>query len=371
MKKTTVLILVLVLCLTVCITGCSSDIEEASAAPTADTSIPTDAPEETEPVDDTVYELIYSTINGSNSPMYMNVDAPLMRAIEENSNGRIKFVEYLGGALCGSGEGHDAVLSGICDMTFDAPAWYTGVFPLSILLEQGLGFASGKALTWVYYDLIHEYGAPEYDDLVVLAPMCSGPRALISSVPVRTLSDWQGLQIRTNSSLGAVVNAWGGTSVTMGTSEVYEALQNNLVDGGIFSYESMTNSKYYEVCDYITDLNMLQATICIYMSRDKYDSLPEVLQQVITDTAYEFFVSTSSKFYGGFTEQGMSMAYDANPDLEWIKLDDATRVEWTESLGSLTDTYIQTINDMGYDGEEILQWVIDKYEHYLGLYPSA
>jgi TRAP-type C4-dicarboxylate transport system substrate-binding protein len=184
------------------------------------------------------------------------------------------------------------------------------------------------------------------------------------------LKDWSGLQIRTNSSLAAVVNAWGGTSVTMGSSEVYEALQNNLVDGGIFSYESMTGSKYYEVCDYITDLSMLQATVCIYMSQKKFESLPSDLQKIITDTSYNFFVSTSSKFYGDYTTQGMEIALKANPKIEWIKLDDATRDEWTKALSGLTDSYIKSLDSMGIDGKAALEWVQNKYNHYAELYPA-
>ncbi|MEA4954518.1 MAG: TRAP transporter substrate-binding protein DctP [Pseudoflavonifractor sp.] len=348
------------------LTSCSST--PAANSPSGSPNATSDGKDTTK--DDKVYELIYSTINGTNSAMYQNVDAPLMRAIEKASNGRIKFVEYLGGTLAASGEGHNAVLDGTCDVTFDAPAWYSGVFPLSILLEQGLGFASGEALSWVYYDLIHEYKAPEYDDLVVLAPMCSGPRALVSNKPVKTLKDWSGLQIRTNSSMAAVVKAWGGTPVTMGTSEVYEALQNHLVDGGIFSYESMTGSKYYEVCNYITDLSMLQATVCIYMSKEKYNSLPADLQKIITDTSYDFFVSTSSKFYSNYTDQGMETAEKANSNIEWIKLDDATRDEWTKALSGLTDSYVDSLDSMGIDGKAALKWINDKYQHYVELYPA-
>ncbi|MDR0851524.1 MAG: TRAP transporter substrate-binding protein DctP [Clostridiales Family XIII bacterium] len=323
------------------------------------------------PADDTVYELVYATPNGSTVPMYQNVDSPLMRLIEENSNGRIKFVEYLGGALAASGEAMDAVKSGAIDVTFDAPAWYTGVFPVSFLLEQPcLGTKNGEAASWVFYDLIHEIQPKEMENIVVLAPMCSGPRNIISSKPIRTLEDMKGVQLRTNTSMNAVALETGAVPVTMGSSELYEALQNHLVDGGFFSYESMTVSKYYEVCDYITDMPMVNATVMIYMGKAKFDSLPEDLQKIIVDTSYDFFVSTSSKFYNEFTDAGMEMAFAANPNLEWIHMSDAELKKWDDKLEHLYWDYTKTLDDAGYDGAELAAWVKDKVEFYNEKYAS-
>ena len=354
--------------------GCGSQ-STASNTPAADTSAQssgTSATEKTDAApakDNKVYTITYSTINGSNSPMYNTVDAPLMRAIEEASGGRIKFEEYLGGALLKSGENLDGIKNGVVDMVFDAPAWYTGVFPGAILLEQpNMGTTSGEALTWVFYDMIHELDLPEYKDIVVLAPMCSGPRALISNKAVHSLEDMNGLTVRTNSSMAAVMTALGATPVTMGTSEVYEALQSNLVNAGVFSYESMTNSRYYEVCDYIIDLSMVQATVMIYMGREAFERLPEDLQQIITDVSYDFFVSTSSKFYGGYTDIGMNTAKEANTDLEWIHLTDEELARWNEKLEPLVQDYVKTLDDMGLDGEALLTWVRERAAYYDGIY---
>lgn len=368
-KSVKLLALVLIVCLVVpmMLAGCSAAEAPAAEAPAAE------APAAEAPAaptnDGKVYEIIYSTINGNNSAMYQNVDAPLMRLIEEKSEGRIKFVEYLGGALLGSGENLDGIKSGVVDMVFDAPAWYTGVFPGAILLEQpNMGTASGEALSWVFYDMIHELQLPEFKDIVVLAPMCSGPRALVSNVPVNKLEDFADYTCRTNSSMAAVMSALGATPVTMGTSEVYEALQSNLVNSGVFSYESMCNSKYYEVCDYIIDLSMVQATVMIYMGRDSFERLPADLQQLITDVSYDFFVETSSKFYGGYTELGMATAREANPNLEWIHLTDEEQARWNEKLEPLVQEYVETLNGMGLDGEELLSWVREKAAYYDGIY---
>ncbi len=373
MKKTiaTILAIAMTLCLLAACGAAPAPAAPAAApaapaAPAAETE--TKAEEAPKPVDDKVYELVFTTQDGANSDMWKCVDEPLLRAIEANSNGRIKFVEYIGGALCASGEARDALLDGTADVAFDGQSWYNGLYPVSLLLEQPLGLQSGPALSYAAWDMIEkfpEWGVTEYDNFVMLAPMCSGPRMVATTRPIRTLEDWKGIQIRTNNSFATIVQDLGGTPVFMGNSEVYDALQNHLVEGGIFSYLSYVASRYYEVCDYVTDMSCVQAVVCLYMSKSSFEALPADLQEVITTTAREFFESTSAWFYGDYAEKGMNFAKEQNPNLEWIRIDPETRAEWTEVLKPHLDSYLEMLNkDYGYDGQAILDYLLERYQYW-------
>lgn len=317
-----------------------------------------------------VYTLVYSTNNSSTSAIYRNVEKELLNRITEASEGRIVFREYVASSLVESGEGKNAVLNDVCDVVFDSPSWYGGVFPLTTLTEMAFGFTSGEAMSHVYWDLVHELQPKEYEGLKVLCTMSSGPRCLVMNTPVCTLEDIRNQQIRSSATAALLVRAWGGVPATISSSDVYEALQNNLVDGGIFSYESMLNSGYYEICNYATNLTAAQTNVVIYMSQDKYDALPSDLRQVIDEVSREFFEEVGAGWLCDYRGEAITAMEKENPDLVFVDLDEEETQRWVEAADSTMRSYLSTLDDLGYDGEALYEWIVEKYSHYVGLYPE-
>ncbi|WP_165252810.1 TRAP transporter substrate-binding protein DctP [Adlercreutzia sp. ZJ304] len=320
---------------------------------------------------DTVYNLAYATNNSSTSEMYQNVEHELLARITEATDGRIVFTEYLASSLVKSGEGKESVLNDIVDVVFDSPSWYGGAFPLTTTTELALGLESGKVMSYVYRDLIEEFQPEEYKGLKVLLPMSSGSRLIISTDPIKSLEDLQNKQIRASATTSKLVREWGAVPTTISSSDVYEALQNNLISGGVFSYESMIESRYYDICDFITDLAATQTNTVIYMSQDKFDALPEDIQQIIEETADEFFEEKASGWWASFRDEALRIAKENNPNIEWIELDDEEVARWVAAADDYTQEYAEQLDSLGYNGQEILNWIKERYAHYKQLYPDS
>ena len=317
-----------------------------------------------------VYTLVYASNNSANAAMYKNVEHELLQRIHDATNGRIVINEYLASALTKAGEGRNAVLNDICDIVFDSPSWYSGTFPLTTLTEMPLGFKSGKALSFTLRDLIQKYKPAEYEGFKVLCPMSSGPRCLISNTPVRQLEDMKNLQVRASATSAAIVRSWGAVPTTISSSDVYEALQNNLVDSGLFSYESMAASHYYDICDYLTDLSPVSTNVVIYMSQEKFDALPKDLQEIIEKVCSEFFEEVGASFWAEYREDAVAVAKAGNSNFQWFTLDDDETQRWVDASASLTESYVQKATDAGYDGPEVLEWIKSTYAAYEKLYPA-
>ncbi|WP_319240149.1 TRAP transporter substrate-binding protein [uncultured Propionivibrio sp.] len=101
--------------------------------------------------------------------------------------------------------------------------------------------------------------------LVALAFMDSGSRSVYSNRPVRTPGDLRGLKIRMmgNPLFVETMNAMGGSGVSMGSGEVYSAMQTGLIDGAENNEPTYWTHNHYSV-------------VRVY-SRTEHLILPEIL----------------------------------------------------------------------------------------------
>lgn len=111
------------------------------------------------------------------------------------------------------------------------------------------------------------------------------PRELSTSKkPIVEPDDLKGLKIRTpeSTSVVAVWKAWGANPVSISTSELYAALENGMADGQDNNVVSMYNNSYYEVQDYIMELNYIQQANVIWMSGSTWAKLNDTQKDWIS-----------------------------------------------------------------------------------------
>lgn len=112
--------------------------------------------------------------------------------------------------------------------------------------------------------------------------------------------DLKGLKIRTpeSTSIVEVWQAWGANPIQVSTSELYAALENGMADGQDNNVVSLYNNSYYEVQNYLMELDYIQQANVIWMSGNTYaklnDTQKEWWEQAVaaawkinTDSAYE------------------------------------------------------------------------------------
>jgi len=99
----------------------------------------------------------------------------------------------------------------------------------------------------------------------------------------------KGLRIRTAPIYDSFLNALGTVPTTVAISEIYSALERGLVDGYALSFVMASNASLYEVVPYFIDHTFYEAgNVLAIMNLDKWNSLPEHLQDLMLDTMIDF-----------------------------------------------------------------------------------
>jgi TRAP-type C4-dicarboxylate transport system substrate-binding protein len=125
-----------------------------------------------------------------------------------------------------------------------------------------------------------------------------------------------------------------GTNPTpMAFSELYGALQNGTVDGQDNGIVLTYTNKLYEVQPYYTFTHHLYAANAVVVSEEFWQSLPEDLQQVVTEASFEAMkfqrdLNTQLEDELVATMEAAGVTFDTLPDEEIAKLVEATKDVW-------------------------------------------
>jgi tripartite ATP-independent transporter DctP family solute receptor len=157
-----------------------------------------------------------------------------------------------------------------------------------------------------------------------------GPyRVLVSTRPVRTLKDIQGLKVRSFES-NIYIRAWkqlGAVPTTITWGEVYLALRQGIVEAVAAPLSLVYGTRFTETARYVTEIHEFPQEVTMVMNEHKYQSLPDDLKKVLHDAAYEA---------GEWVTSGLSSATMKDVEkmkkegVEFIKPDDLAA--WAEKM---------------------------------------
>jgi C4-dicarboxylate-binding protein DctP len=117
----------------------------------------------------------------------------------------------------------------------------------------------------------------------------SGFKQLTANREVRNPDDFRGLKMRVQPSdvLRDQMEMWGANAVAMPFSELYNALQQGVVDGQENPYTSIYSTKVHEVQSNLTELNHGYNLGAIMVNTQFFGSLPKDLQQAMIEAGEE------------------------------------------------------------------------------------
>jgi TRAP-type transport system periplasmic protein len=119
----------------------------------------------------------------------------------------------------------------------------------------------------------------------VLGNMYRGPRHLTTKEPVTSISDLQGMTVRTPSA-PTMVQTWqqlGARAEALPWSEVYSALEQGVIDGQENPLDVAVFNAIYEVAPEVTTTAHMYANYHFLMWEDSLAGMPEDDQQIIRD----------------------------------------------------------------------------------------
>lgn len=366
-RKLLSLIVALALCFTLlagCGGGSGTDTGDTGSDAGADGSPATSEPS------GKVEEFIVINHDSTTSMCQLYVET-LFNAIGEESNGQMKFNYFPGGSLFGATESLDAVANGSADACWSTVAFFGGVFPISEFINLPLtGINSAQMATAVFQTMVEEIPecAAEYDKWHPLAFHGSSV-APLSTVgkKIDSPSDFNGMQIRVAGTIPTMyLNALGATAIAMPTSDVYEALSKNVVDGMANDWHNIDCFKLYEAVDYVMDVPINTSACFVLMNKDRYAGLSDDMKGIFDKYSESGFAGDMAGYWWDSCNFWVADKMDEN-GVEIYKPNDEVSAFMTDDaiVQQVHQAYIDYLNGLGIDGQAMYEKCMEITNRYV------
>lgn len=231
-------------------------------------------------------ELSYGTPYGPDHT-FSRSDKKWFAKIEKETNGRVTFKPFWGGAVIGArAEAIDEVAKGVADIGFISPGQArTGydIAKANFLFFTGADLHNGYK---IFTDVVKQFPEieQEYKGLKVMSWSSGTQYDLFSRKPVRKLAEVKGMRIKTLGEIVNVLKDLGVEGMASPMSEVYLSMQKGILDGAFVTYSTLQTLRFAEVGKYYTILNLYRAhTGSRVMSLNTWNKLPPDIQKVFQD----------------------------------------------------------------------------------------
>ena len=241
----------------------------------------------------------------------------------EYSDGKLAFDFKHSGQLGNDREAIEQTIIGTLDMESSGTGIYGQFYDQVKIFDLPFLFKSEEQAKQVTNGPIGEQIYSKMGDigLEYLATGTNGLRQVSSKIPINSVEDVKGLNIRLPEmeTFMAVWKSWGANPTPIPAEELYTALKTGTVDAQDNAAYHTVATKAYEVQKYFTVINYVWMGLTTSMNKAKYDSLPEDLQKVMKKAAKEgaaFGFSgidqSNEKAYSVMEKAGLTV--NRNPD---------------------------------------------------------
>jgi TRAP-type transport system periplasmic protein len=178
-----------------------------------------------------------------------------------------------------------ALQRGMVDMVFTTNAYYVSVLPEVDALKLS-NFTPAEERTngsWAYMNDLHEKRL----GVRYLARLGLGIKFhLYLKKPIKT-ADLKGLNIRVSPMYLQVIKGLGGNPVVIPPTEVYVALERNVVDGYCWPSVGIGDWGWQKLTKYVVDPGFYNVPNPLLVNSKTWDKLPQKLKDVLTEAASE------------------------------------------------------------------------------------
>jgi TRAP-type C4-dicarboxylate transport system substrate-binding protein len=282
-KKSFLICLFAVILLSVIVIGGCSQPQTTPSAPSTEGQAETKEPAKT---GQPVVELNFATWHHPTYPLNTGIWEPLIKDIEEKTEGRVKIYFHPGSVLVKGDETYDAVKTGTIDMGFTLQSYTTGVFPLTSILEFPFLFTSSKQVCLTAAELLktNEAFQKEYGEVIPIWVGATDTSCMIATKRVNKVEDFKGLRIRTPGVIqNDVCNVLEIVPVSMPYAEVYDAIQRGVVDGTFGPQCSILEHNFHEVAKELLQFELYVTPLFVSMNKNSWNKISPEDQAAIQE----------------------------------------------------------------------------------------
>lgn len=229
------------------------------------------------------------------------------------------------GTLLSFAEMTNGVRDGIVDVGYVIPAYTRAEFPYTNLL---IDMSTASSDPVVMAGAINDYMfsctpcLAEFTALnhVFLGLSVAGPYYLMSTRKIASLEDFQGKTLRGLGPFGRWIEAMGGKSVLVTSTDVYEALNQGQLDGNTQGLDTLKSMSLGDIVDYVLDdpIGLYLGSALYDVNRDVWNDMTPEHRRAFLSAAGEGHAWTTINY---FAENNAFLTDPAKGGVEIVKPD--------------------------------------------------
>lgn len=297
---------------------------------------------------------------GPKAPPHTKFIEPWAKAVEQDSNGRIKIEIFPAMAMGGKpGELYGQVRDGLADIVWTLGGYTPGVFPRAEVFElpsihQGSALATTQAIQDDFALIAEDFK----DVHPLLVHVHAGNLLHMRDKRVTSPADLSGLKLRTPTRTGAwMIESWGAEPVGMPVPDVPQALSKNVIDGVLVPFEIVPALKLQELTAYSIlgdDGSRFGTSVFLFlMNKERYEELPDDLKAVIDAHSGAAIAAMAGTLWDEIEEPGKKMQLDSGGEI--VGIDAAAKAKFDDLSQSVEQRWIAEMQDQDIDGAALVE----------------
>ena len=286
---------------------------------------------------------------------HLPADHPLAKGVEsfiqkvkEKTHGEVTITAYPAGQLYNDKSMNDAIKTGGVDMglntvgrwatvvpameVFDVPFVFPSYEKIDQAIDGGMGRTLADELAKKHVKVVYwaDYGFVQFAN---------------NKKPIQKPQDFEGLKIRGYSEIASeTIKALGASPVTMGSAEVYMAMQRGTIDGQSSGTSAMRDRKIHEVAKYLTVTNHASPEFILAMNDRSFAKMSKEQQDAFMEAAKEVQEETR-KNAKAMDEKGLADLKAKGMEIYVVPEDEL--IAWRKATKSVWDTFLKHTGSIG------------------------
>jgi TRAP-type C4-dicarboxylate transport system substrate-binding protein len=285
--------------------------------------------------------LIMTTISSPTSQVGQENYHGWAQRVNESGKGIVTIDVRDGFALANSTNFYDRLLSDVMQISFGSLNYLAGKFQLSQVMALPFVMDSAEQESVVFWRL-YKSGLldSEFDQIVPLYFYAFPQVALhLTKIPAAPLEALNGLRIIVAGQIpSAMITKLGGTPISIGLSDTYQALQRGTADGVSFPMAPLPDFKLDEVTRYHILASLGGGPGGVWMAKAKYLGLPPAVRKILDDNSGEAQSRRVGRVLDQF-ESTVRAKLEASSDHRVVTLSPEQAAKWRAQVSPLIDSW--------------------------------
>lgn len=306
---------------------------------------------------DETITLKYSHFASANSFPSLQMEE-FKKRIEERTDGKVTVEVYPGGTLLGAGDTFDGTTAGIVDIGLDSPAYDTGRFPFSSVINLPVGFTSSTQASAAFLELLTEQKPAEYEGFEIITAFTTEPGYIQSKDRITTQGELAGKRLRVAGAQLPLFEQLGAAPVALPMPEVPQSLQTGVISGYMSSREVMKDFGLADQVRYVTDYPFgVSNSFVAVMDKKRYDALPEGVRAALQELKPEMSAWAAEYHDGSNVKGALELAEQEGVETVEVAPDEVAA--WDAVRAAQIDAWVQRNASAGFDARAVVDRLVE------------